>query len=163
MIIQLTVIGFRYFWKYDINITLIESRPAQAGRWGRKRFDFFVDFYGSRSDPTVEKLLSALKPMTGKLLILDEKEVNWFPRHVSELDLIAERTLDAGTDLEADHPGFHDKDYRSRRALLTLAAHHHRWDRPIENIDYTPAEIETWTAVWNRMEGNGGNTPARNT
>ncbi len=143
----------RYFWKYDINITRIESRPAQAGRWGRKRFDFFVDFYGSRSDPTVEKLLSALKPMTGKLLILDEKEVNWFPRHVSELDLIAERTLDAGTDLEADHPGFHDKDYRSRRALLTLAAHRHRWDRPIERIDYTPAEIETWTAVWNRMEG----------
>lgn len=34
--------------------------------------------------------------------------MNWFPRHISELDLIANRTSDAGIDLEADHPGFSD-------------------------------------------------------
>jgi hypothetical protein len=36
----------RYFWKYDVNICRIESRPAK-GRGRFKRFDFFVDFEGS--------------------------------------------------------------------------------------------------------------------
>jgi len=38
------------------------------------------------------------------------------------LDLIANRTLDAGTDLEADHPGFNDVEYRKRRAKLAEQA-----------------------------------------
>lgn len=73
-----------------------------------KRFDFFVDFEGSLDDPGVVGLLDALEPMTERLLVLDEKHVHWFPRHVSELDLVAGRTLDAGRDLESDHPGFSD-------------------------------------------------------
>lgn len=30
----------------------------------------------------------------------------WFPRHIEELDKISQKTLDAGSDLESDHPGF---------------------------------------------------------
>lgn len=66
----------RYFWKHDINVSRIESRPVQDGLMGKKSFDFFVDFHGQRDDDNVEKLLLALKPMTDKLLILDEKEVS---------------------------------------------------------------------------------------
>lgn len=142
----------RYFWKYDINISRIESRPIQLTSWGSRKFDFYVDLEGSASDPNVSKLLQALAPMTERLLILDEKSVHWFPRHISELDLVAGRTLDAGVDLEADHPGFHDGTYRARRALLTESASRHRWNKPIERIHYTPEEISVWTAVWDRME-----------
>lgn len=67
--------------------------------------------------------------------------------------MIADRTLDAGTDLESDHPGFNDKVYRERRAGLTQAAKNHRWDGAIEHIEYTPEEIATWGAVWDRMDG----------
>eukprot|EP00545_Synedropsis_sp_CCMP1620_P005284 CAMPEP_0119015920 /NCGR_PEP_ID=MMETSP1176-20130426/11722_1 /TAXON_ID=265551 /ORGANISM="Synedropsis recta cf, Strain CCMP1620" /LENGTH=443 /DNA_ID=CAMNT_0006969245 /DNA_START=230 /DNA_END=1561 /DNA_ORIENTATION=- len=142
----------RYFWKHDVNVSRIESRPVQDGPMGKKSFDFFVDFHGQRGDDNIEELLLSLKPITDKLLILDEKEVHWFPRHISELDLIADRTLDAGTDLESDHPGFNDKAYRERRARLTQAAKMHRWDKAIARIDYTPEEIATWGAVWDRME-----------
>jgi phenylalanine-4-hydroxylase len=69
------------------------------------------------------------------------------------LDLIAHRTLDAGIDLESDHPGFNDPIYRARRAELATKAINHRWDRPIPRIDYTADEVATWTAVWDRMEG----------
>lgn len=85
--------------------------------------------------------------------VMDEKfEVNWFPRHISELDLIANRTLDAGIDLESDHPGFLDPEYRSRRADLARLALEHTWDKDIATIDYTKDEVETWTHVWSRME-----------
>lgn len=97
----------RYFWKFDVNICRIESRP----NWGKHHetsFDFFVDLEGSVEDANVKQLLQALEPITGKLLTLDEKQVHWFPRHVSELDRVANRILSAGTDLESDHPGFHD-------------------------------------------------------
>jgi phenylalanine-4-hydroxylase len=78
--------------------------------------------------------------------------VQWFPRHISELDMIANRTLDAGIDLESDHPGFNDDVYRQRRQMLTESARNHKWDKPIETIDYSPEEIATWGAVWDKME-----------
>jgi phenylalanine-4-hydroxylase len=142
----------KYFWKYDVNVCRIESRPLHVGRLSKRRFDFFVDFEGSPSDANVTKLLDALHSMTDKLLILDEKQVHWFPRHISELDLIADRTLTAGTDLESDHPGFHDLEYRIRREKLTESARNHRWDQPIPRIEYSPEETSVWTTVWDRME-----------
>ena len=54
----------RYFWKYDVNICRIESRPVRlvASPTGQLRaFDFFVDVEGSPSDVNVGKLLDALR------------------------------------------------------------------------------------------------------
>jgi phenylalanine-4-hydroxylase len=65
---------------------------------------------------------------------------------------VANRTLDAGVDLQSDHPGFNDLLYRDRRSVLAMAAKNHRWDDAIPRIDYTQEEIETWTQVWDRME-----------
>eukprot|EP00529_Nitzschia_sp_RCC80_P001069 CAMPEP_0113447790 /NCGR_PEP_ID=MMETSP0014_2-20120614/4421_1 /TAXON_ID=2857 /ORGANISM="Nitzschia sp." /LENGTH=544 /DNA_ID=CAMNT_0000338959 /DNA_START=141 /DNA_END=1776 /DNA_ORIENTATION=- /assembly_acc=CAM_ASM_000159 len=137
------------------SISRIESRPVHSSKnqWGQNEpvFDFALDFYGSLDDPIVQKLMSDLDPITEKLLVLDEKDVQWFP--LSELDLIAHRTLDAGVDLESDHPGFNDEVYRARRAELAENAINHKWDRPIPRIEYTGNEIKTWSAVWDKMEG----------
>jgi phenylalanine-4-hydroxylase len=65
----------KYFWKYDINASRIESRPAKPTDDGRRRFDFFVDFDGSVGDGNVDSLLAVLRERSEKLLILDEKEV----------------------------------------------------------------------------------------
>ena len=60
----------RYFWKYDVNVTRIESRPSQLGK-----FDFFVDMEGKVGDSNIDHLLSSLKNFgVSKLLILDEKQ-----------------------------------------------------------------------------------------
>lgn len=138
----------KHFWKYDVNITRIESRPHRTGK-----FDFFVDIDGNRSEVNVKNALEAITPLSNKLLILDSKDVYWFPRHISELDLIANRTLDAGVDLESDHPGFHDGEYRVRRSMMAENAKNHKWDQPIPRVEYTHEEREVWGAVWDKMEG----------
>lgn len=69
------------------------------------------------------------------------------------MDWIANRTLDAGVDLESDHPGFHDETYRARRGELAKMAQEHSCTQPIPRIDYTENEIATWSAVWDQMEG----------
>lgn len=148
----------RYFWKYDVNICRIESRPIHvSSKDGKqpKKFDFFVDMEGSiEKDDNIRKVLNALKEsqFVDKLLILDAKNVHWFPTHVSEIDLIANRVLDAGQDLEADHPGFLDPVYRTRRAELAEHALKHTMDQPIQRIIYTDAEKSVWAAVWDKME-----------
>ena len=111
-----------------------------------------MDFDGSLCDVNVQRLLEDLGPLTNKLLILDEKDVQWFPRHISELDLIAHRTLDAGVDLECDHPGFNDPEYRKRRELLADSAMKHKWYEPIPKINYTQDEILVWTSVYDKMQ-----------
>lgn len=56
----------------------------------------YVDFKGKVGEPNTDALISALKKKCRHTLVLDSKEVPWFPRHISQLDLIANRTLDAG-------------------------------------------------------------------
>jgi hypothetical protein len=80
-------------------------------------------------------------------------QVHWFPRHISELDLIANRTLDAGTDLQSDHPGFNDVEYRNRRALLAEQAMKYRMGMELPSTEYSDDEVETWGVVWDKMEG----------
>lgn len=146
-------------WKYNVNITRIESRPVNNNSNNNNdgqqpKFDFFIDFHGKVGDPNVNALLHSLQQFTTKLLVLDEKEVHWFPRHISELDLIANRTLDAGIDLQADHPGFNDEEYRGRRAKLAeLAVRHRTLNESIPRTEYTEDEVETWGLVWDTMEG----------
>ena len=43
------------------------------------------------------------------VIVLDGREAPWFPRHISELDRVANKVLEAGKDIEADHPGFLDE------------------------------------------------------
>lgn len=134
------------FSEARVNLTHIESRPARGDR-----FDFFVDCEGDRDDPAIRRVLEALAAEGVGLLLLDRQTVPWFPRHVSELDLIASNTLDAGVALDADHPGFHDPDYRASRARIDEHARTYREGQPVPLIDYTDQEQATWRAVYEAL------------
>ena len=43
-------------------------------------------------------------------MMLRGQVVPWFPRKIKELDRSVANILDAGTDLESDHPGFSVRD-----------------------------------------------------
>ena len=64
--------------------------------------------------------------------------------------------MDAGSDLESDHPGFNDDEYRERRRAITEAALAYkagasRVPNPIPLVEYTADEIGAWGQVYERL------------
>ena len=59
--------------------------------------------------------------------------------------------LDAGTDLESDHPGFNDPQYRSRRAELAEVAMTYKQGDRIPYVDYNQNEVQTWSSIWDKL------------
>ncbi len=134
------------FSRAGVNLTHIESRPARG-----QTFDFYVDCEGERDDPAVARVLAELERTAVKVLVLDRQVVPWFPRHVSELDLVATNTLDAGGALLADHPGFQDPEYRARRAEIDALARSYRYGQALPRVIYTDQETATWRTVYERL------------
>ena len=141
----------KYFWKYDINLTHIESRPC-IGSNSCDIFNVFIDFDGKIGEEKTDNLLKTIKGMTKSLLILDEKEVPWFPHHISELDKLSNRTLDAGAELQADHPGFNDPVYRARRQELAAISDSAVYGKPVPTVKYTDSETKTWGTVYAKLK-----------
>ena len=50
-------------------------------------------------------------------------------------------------ELPADHPGFSDPAYRTRRAAIAEVGRRHRRGEPIADVEYTPDEDEVWRIV----------------
>ena len=138
--------ALRPFARHGVNLTHIESRPRRG-----RTFDFHVDCEGRRGDAAVDRTIAELSRTTVHVMVLDDKEVPWFPRHVAELDLVANNTLDAGGALQADHPGFSDASYRQRRAEIDRLARRYRHGEPYPAVAYNARETQTWGDVYRRL------------
>ena len=138
-----------YFWKHDVQLTAIESRPDPLSN---SAVSIYLSFYGRKGEPTTDKLLKDLGKSTNSFLFLDDRVVPAFPKHLSELDQIAGRVIDAEKgELQADHPGFSDPVYRERRRVLASLAQDYVFHQPIPRVEYTASETETWGAVYRHL------------
>lgn len=136
------------FSKFNVNMTRLESKPCAMNN----DYEFHVDFDGTLEDPNIRALLESLRNTSRTVHILDSKKVPWFPRHKRDLDIIANDILDAGADLEADHPGFQDVEYRLRRQHHAETALSYRYGQRIPEIQYTDAERACWRAVYESLD-----------
>ncbi|ELR14932.1 phenylalanine hydroxylase [Acanthamoeba castellanii str. Neff] len=154
------------FEKHGFNMTSIQSRPSPSSSQG---YDFFIDFETTKKDDEVNALVKELEGKTSSVTILTKgqtksevslstsasgvrtKEIPWFPRKLKDLDGFAEKTMEFGSELDADHPGFQDPEYRKRRCDIVAKAKTYRSGQPLPRVEYTPQEIETWGIVYNKL------------
>jgi phenylalanine-4-hydroxylase len=78
-----------------------------------------------------------------------------FARSEKELDLLEQKTLAAGAELQDDpknpHPGFHDETYKKRRRDVCEQGMKYRSGEPVPYLEYTPQENETWATIWDKL------------
>lgn len=75
----------------------------------------------------------------------------WFPGRIRDLDRFANQILSYGAELDADHPGFTDAEYRARRKYFADIAFNYKHGQPLPHVDYTKEEIATWGTVFRKL------------
>jgi len=140
------------FAKHGLNLTSIQNRASPLPPHTQM---FYVHLSGSWEDEGVKECMEELrrKCVRSQLLKVAAPVVPWFPRKLSDLDQFSRSTLDAGDQLESDHPGFTDPVYRKRREEIAKISGEYRAGQPVPRIQYTEIETNTWENVWNRLTG----------
>ena len=133
-------------------VTHVESRPSKKEGL---QFDVLV-----KVDMTRQSLLQLIRnlrqsaALDGVTLLADNSvsiKDPWFPRHASELDNCNHLMTKYEPDLDMNHPGFADKEYRARRKIIAEIAFAYKYGDPIPSIPYTETENDTWSRVFNTV------------
>ncbi len=114
---------------------------------------FAISFQSNEDNNDLLKELQNDTPGVLSLSVIPNKVVPWFPRKIGDLDSFSQKTLDAGTDLESDHPGFQDAEYRQRRLNIVNSASSYREGSAIPRQVYSKDEIYTWGVVYDKLKG----------
>eukprot|EP00949_MAST-11_sp_MAST-11-sp1_P001741 g1741.t1 len=141
--------ALRLFWKRDINMTRIESLPCQDSS---QAYKFIVDVEGKEEEDSIQSLLKDLRQSVMHVRVTEPTITPWFPCSLEDLDQCVVKTLDAGAELDADHPGFKDETYRARRREIADWAYSFKASDPIPHINYTDTEVSTWTHVFENLQ-----------
>ncbi|XP_011352717.1 phenylalanine-4-hydroxylase [Pteropus vampyrus] len=143
----------RLFEENDINLTHIESRPSHLEK---DKYEFFtyLDKCSTLALSNIIKILRRDIGVTVHELSRDNKKdtVPWFPKTIQELDRFANQILSYGAELDADHPGFKDPVYRTRRKYFADIAYKYRHGQPIPRVEYTEEEKKTWRTVFRTLK-----------
>ena len=75
----------------------------------------------------------------------------WFPRHISDLDKCTHLVTKFEPELDMNHPGWSDKEYRARRKMIAEVTFNYKFGDKIPVIEYTKDEIQTWDEVYSKV------------
>lgn len=138
---------------YHGKIIHLESRPSLESDIA---FDVLVKIDMSRAN--LIQLIRSLRQTSafGGINLLSEDNINiknpWFPKHASELDDCNHLMTKCEPDLDMNHPGFSDMEYRERRKLIAEVAFGYKYGDSIPFIDYSETENKTWRSVFRTVQ-----------
>lgn len=84
---------------------------------------------------------------TEQALLLDHVDMRIVAMNIND------KTADRNTivQLDPDHPGFRDSEYRARRNQIAQIALAYHAGTPIPDAPYTPEEHEVWRRIWEAL------------
>lgn len=109
--------------KYQGSICHLETRPNKAEK---SQLDVLVKVEMSRQ--SLLQLIKSLRQSSSleHVNLIGEEGISvktpWFPRHASDLDNCNHLMTKYEPDLDMNHPGFADKEYRARRKYIAEVA-----------------------------------------
>ncbi|XP_006893431.1 PREDICTED: tyrosine 3-monooxygenase [Elephantulus edwardii] len=141
----------KVFETFEARIQHLETRPAAEPRGRDPHLEYLIRCEVPRAD--LAALLSSVRRVSEDLRGVKEDKVPWFPRKVSELDQCHHLVTKFDPDLDLDHPGFSDQEYRQRRKHIAEIAFQYRHGDPIPRVEYTAEEVATWKEVYTTLKG----------
>ncbi|XP_074863742.1 tyrosine 3-monooxygenase-like [Carettochelys insculpta] len=139
----------KVFESFEAGIHHLETRQARKQKHTTDDLDFFVRCEIHSSDVT--HLINSLKKVAEDVKTNGEEPVPWFPKKIQDLDKCHQLITKYEPDLDHDHPGYTDPEYRKRRAFFTDLAFSYRAGDPLPRVEYTAQETATWREVYRKL------------
>uniref|UniRef100_A0A671K8F6 Tyrosine 3-monooxygenase-like n=1 Tax=Sinocyclocheilus anshuiensis TaxID=1608454 RepID=A0A671K8F6_9TELE len=136
---------------FEAKLLHLESRPSRKSKKsGGDDLEFFMRCEVHCSDTDI--FINSLKRVADDVRIVQEENIPWFPKKISDLDKCNHLITKYDPDLDQDHPGFSDPEYRKRRGIISELAFNYKHGDPLLVVEYTPEEIATWE-VYRTLNG----------
>ncbi|KTF92051.1 hypothetical protein cypCar_00016077 [Cyprinus carpio] len=140
----------KVFETFEAKLLHLESRPSRKSKKsGEDDLEFFMRCEVHCSDTDI--FINSLKRVADDVRIVQEEKIPWFPKKISDLDKCNHLITKYDPDLDQDHPGFSDPEYRKRRGIVSELAFNYKHGDPLPVVEYTPEEIATWREVYGTL------------
>ncbi|KAJ8262000.1 hypothetical protein GJAV_G00160960 [Gymnothorax javanicus] len=135
---------------FEAKIHHIETRPGRRTKNSvLGDLEYFVRCEIHSSDTDV--FINSLKRVADDVRAIVEEKVPWFPRKIGHLDKCNHLITKYNPDLDEDHPGYRDPEYRRRRAFIADLAFNYKQGDPLPKVNYTSEEVATWKQVYQTL------------
>ncbi|XP_068611567.1 tyrosine hydroxylase 2 [Brachionichthys hirsutus] len=137
------------FETFKARLLHIESRLGRKSEDGTADLEFLMKCDVHSSD--LEVFINSLKGVADDVCSVPEEKVPWFPRQIRDLDRCNTLNTKFDPNINQEHPGYGDPEYRKRRAFISDLAFTYKQGAPLPIIDYTAEEISTWRQIYQQL------------